>query len=698
MQRYQELFASTYHQQFQETYSLLSSLQHELGSKVITQIYDTTDILIHEMAMGRLLCITALLYRPVQYGLISLDTVEEIWGEQGAQFCGSVVKIAQLSKANMHPQIESLIGLVLTFSEDPRAILVILAEQLNKMRNFNILPLEVQEPTLEEVSLLYAPIAHRLGLYAIKSELEERWMKHAHYQVYRSIADELAAKKTERENFIHAFITPLQEKMHGAQISCEIKGRPKSIFSIWKKMQNQNVGVDGVYDKFAIRIIIETDQQSLEKELCWRAYSLVTEEYRPFPKRLRDWISLPKNSGYESLHITVETEAKEWVEVQIRTRRMDNIAEHGHAAHWKYKEGESTKQSKQDWLTTMRHSLQKSDDLSSDSAIKHSLYGESEIFVFTLDGAIKKVRPDATVLDFAFSIHTNVGMSCSGARVNGKHVSLKHALANGDEVEVQTSSQQTPSAEWVDLVQSPRNKSRIRRFIKAQERPHAEVGKDILLRKLTRIKQQLQSETLDILLAHYHLEEVQDLYEKIGNQEIELSSLKDLFTAPTTEKAPSTPIITGGKQRKTHSDALVIDDNMGNIVFSYAKCCNPLRGDAIFGFVSVNNGVRIHAQRCPNKADLFAHHSVRIVKAQWTDLPQDQRFTAPLTCGGNDPSPLLSSLSTLLKTKGILLQNFSLNPQGVTFEAELVVEVHHREELKELKEALLLINGVSHVY
>ncbi len=656
------------------------------------------DIAATEISLRAESEIAALLYNFAQHDLISISEIHEIFGDSIAHLVEGIVKIVRLNKRGLTTQTDSFIQLVLTLSPDPRSVLILLAEQLRRMRSFKTVEESQREEILQEIHHLYAPIAHRLGLYAIKTELEEQWMKHAHYPIYRDIADQLAAKKGERESFIDGFIAPLKSKMSASDIQCEIKGRPKSIYSIWNKMKAQKVSVDGVYDKFAIRIIVDTDDRSKEKELCWKAYSIVTEEYIPFPKRLRDWISHPKSSGYESLHTTVQTEKGEWVEVQIRSRRMDEIAEKGHAAHWKYKEKSTG--TKSDWLAEMRSALENRNEPGRENDLKSVLYG-NDIFVFTPENQIKQLRAGSTILDFAFAVHSDVGLTCTGGTVNGKHVTIRQILKNADIVSVTTNKRQMPNEEWLDFVHSSKAKNRIKRALKDRGHRFFDVGKELVKRKLEQLGFQFDAINLDKLIAHFGVANSADLYEGIGEQTLDILQVKQVFETKPVELVESEPEIITDKIKASYSqdDALVIDESINGVQYSLAKCCNPVRGDQVFGFISVNKGVRIHRMTCPNTGDLFLNHAHRIVSAQWNRGKKEDRFDTKIRVTGRDEPNILSTVVNCVRAVGgVQLLGINAIPDQHHFSAELTLQVESNIIRDEVIRRINEIRGIESAY
>jgi guanosine-3',5'-bis(diphosphate) 3'-pyrophosphohydrolase len=672
--------------------NLLSSLN--LKEELSNNSYGVAQIVATELGLQKESIAVALLVSFVSQN--SIDTQK--LGKWDSSLLKDCINVSSLKKSDIRYQSDSFIQMVMALSPDPRVILILLAQKLFELRNSDSKNSSVD---LDEIHYIYAPIAHRLGLYAIKTELEERWMRLAHYNIYRDIADKLDAKKSARDQFIKEFIAPIKERAKTTYIDCEIKGRPKSIFSIWKKMEAQSVDVDGVYDKFAIRIIIETEKLENEKELCWQVYSLVTEDYKPYPKRLRDWISHPKDSGYESLHTTVETENGEWVEVQIRTRRMDDIAEGGAAAHWKYKEGSSG--SKSSWLSDMREALEKHlSSNSSHSLAKKELYSR-DIFIFTPTDEIKRVRRGATVLDFAFSVHERVGLTCSGGVVNGEHSPIKRELKNGDRVEIITSKKQVPTLEWLSLVKSPSYKQKIRRALKDIEFKNAKEGRELLKRRMESYKIEFSATNLDIISNFFGKKNQTELFEAVGHLTVDILKIKQIFKEDATpKKEESLPLLekkVHSSKQKRNPNALIIGGGDVQVDTSFASCCSPVPGDEIFGFISVNKGVRVHKMSCSNREDLLKNHPNRVIETIWNSSLERDRFNSTLLLVITDTHKTLSMITAVVQSAtGVTLLNLSLKPLSQSFELILELEVVSRDLLETVKKKLDELSGVISVH
>lgn len=664
--------------------------------------YKVARIVVNEINLQHDAIIASILLNLIDLGLKDIALKSEHYTGSIQQMLSDSMKIRRMQTDKVGIHAENFIKLILTISADMRVILVELAWKMYYMRKFDSVSERKRKKILTESKLLYAPIAHRLGLYAIKTELEDLWLKHSKPQTYKDIARQLDETKRDRERFIEDFVHPIQENLEKASIECELKGRPKSIHSIWNKMQKQGVGFEKVYDKFAIRIILENLEYADEKPMCWRVYSAVTENYRPFPKRLRDWISAPKSSGYESLHTTVETETGKWVEVQIRTRRMDDIAEKGQAAHWKYKEKEG-EDSLDAILKQMRSALEKNEEErdADREAIKDALYAK-EIFVFTPNGDLKKQRAKASVLDFAFGIHTNLGAHCKGAMVNGKYVTNKHILENGDTVEVVTSKSVKVSPSWINHVASPRAKTKIKRLLKEQEFTYADLGKEMLYYKLKQWKVDRVDDAKTKLMKLTGIDNTMELFDAIAQDKIDLGKFKKQIldetkvhiAKPDTELTVENTIV-----NKKGTDPLIIEHGKFSMEYNIARCCNPIPGDNIFGFVSVKQGVKVHKLSCPNAKDLLTRYPYRVIPTRWSEAKGDYHFITTLRIDGNDRVGLANDLTrTVLDTEGVLLKAIDAKGKGNFFSCHLALEVENTSCLTSLTNRIKGVAGVKDVY
>jgi guanosine-3',5'-bis(diphosphate) 3'-pyrophosphohydrolase len=569
-------------------------------SEKIEQLSDVCDIIENETGGGIVTTIAALLYIYFDKKELRELNIEENYSQSIFKIINGLLKVPEIKSEKIDKQADNFIKYLLTITDDVRSILILLVIQIYTIRNLNAFPAEQQSVFMNHISSLYVPLAHRIGLYNIKTELEEKVMKVKEKDMYKYIAGRLKETKASRDIYIEAFIKPLKKIIADAGYKAVIKGRPKSIHSIWNKMKTQSVSFDEVYDLFAIRIILKSDVNS-EKAVCWNVYSIITDLYKPNPKRLRDWISTPKKlSGYESLHTTVLGPENKWVEVQIRTERMDEIAEKGPAAHWRYKSGKEG--GNNEWLANIRETLENPSNLSDDSnKEKTKLYSE-EIMVFTPAGDLKSLKKDYTVLDFAFNVHTKVGETCSGAIVNGKIQPLSYELRNGDTVKILTNKNKKPNQEWLKIAKSTKTKNKIKRALKSITYNYANVGKDIIKDKLERIKIDFSEHNIEVLTNYFNCKNAIEFYHKAGEGTIDISKIKNAFegiSEQISDKNYSEKFETVEKDQLSGEDYLLIDENVTDLDYKIAKCCNPLPGDLIFGFVTVNKGTKIHKKNVP---------------------------------------------------------------------------------------------------
>ncbi|RYD72759.1 MAG: bifunctional (p)ppGpp synthetase/guanosine-3',5'-bis(diphosphate) 3'-pyrophosphohydrolase, partial [Sphingobacteriales bacterium] len=580
-------------------------------------------IVASEIGLGATSIASALLHDVVEDTDITLEDIEREFGKKTAKIIDGLTKISGVFDTNSSLQAENFRKMLLTLADDVRVILIKLADRLHNMRTMDFMPRHKQLKIASETIYLYAPLAHRLGLYAIKSELEDLSMKYLEPETYKFIAKKLNEKKAERNMFIKKFVEPIDEIVHEQGLVADVYGRPKSIHSIWNKMKKKNIPFEEVYDLFAIRIILDSAYEN-EKADCWKAYSIVTDLYRPNPDRLRDWVSSPKGNGYESLHTTVMGPRGQWVEVQIRTQRMNEIAEKGFAAHWKYKES-SNDNGLDQWIQKVREMLNNPEANALDflDDFKMNLFSD-EIFIFTPKGALIQLPLGATALDFAFEIHTDVGATCIGAKVNHKLVPISYKLQNGDQVEIITSSKQTPKEDWLNVVVTAKAKSKIKSSLKEEKRKIAEAGKEILERKLKSLKITYNTDNLQKISYFFKLPSTQELFVNVALGKIELKDIKEYLSSEkeVENRGPERPEnltvdMVKTKMKGSENDILLIGEDLQKIDYTLAACCNPIPGDDVFGFVTVSEGIKIHRTNCPNAAQLMANYGYRIVKAKW---------------------------------------------------------------------------------
>jgi GTP pyrophosphokinase len=670
------------------------------GEPYINHCVGIARICTEEIGLGKTSIICSFLFNLVHDGFLSVVTIQKEFGNNAASIIGDLSRITSIDTKNTREQAENFRKLILTIVTDVRVILIKLAERLQIMRTLDSYPENLHFAIATETFYLYAPLGHRLGLYNLKSELEDISLKYTDQESYRVISRKLEETAAARNKFIKEFIQPIKEELTKQQFDFEIKGRLKSVYSIFNKMRKQAVEFDEVYDIFAIRIILNSEIKN-EKSDCWRAYSIVTDFYQPNPLRLRDWISVPKSNGYESLHTTVITPSGKWVEVQIRTDRMNEIAEKGLAAHWKYKGGEGDK-GLDVWLTKIREVLEVPELEALDflDTLKPSLYSK-EIFVFTPTGDLKKLPVGATVLDYAFDIHSDLGCSCIGAKVNGKNVPIRYELSNGEKVEIITSKTQKPKNDWLSFVLTSKAKNKIKAFLKEEAQKNAEQGKEILQRKLRNWKLEYNDTTLKKLLKYYKLKTVTDLYALVASEKSDFAELKEILQEkPEAPKLPDKieeemvdrivkPITTKSE------DFLVIDEKVDNLEYKLSKCCNPIFGDSIFGFVTINEGIKIHRVNCPNAEQMISRYGYRIVKARWSRSDGSALFQADIKVVGVDDIGLVSRITEVVsKDLKVNLRSIKINKTDGMFEGFLTLFVHDTEHLNGLINRLKRVKGV----
>lgn len=681
-----------------------SSLKEESLSHPIIKIFRTMIIVQKEIGLGQTALLSILLYKAVNKGIISIEKIEELFDKNVSTIIIGLNKVYELYNRNAVIESENFRKLLLSFAENLQVILIILAERLDTMRFLSEYSILQQEKIAYEASYLYAPLAHRIGLYGIKTELEDLALKYTAKDTYKEIAKKLNETKRSRDQYIVEFIEPVKKRIKDAGFNFEIKGRTKSIYSIWNKIKKQNTTFENIYDLFAIRIIIDCPFEQ-EKSECWQVYSIITDMYTPNPKRLRDWLSIPKLNGYESLHITVMGPNGKWVEVQIRTRRMDEIAEKGLAAHWKYK-GIQEEQGMDEWLKNIREILENPSLNAIDymDNFKLDLYNE-EVFVFTPKGDLQKLKKGATLLDFAYNIHTNIGNKCVGGIVNGKHVQLKYVLKNGDQVEVLTSSTQKPKIDWLNIVTTSKSKNRIKQTLKEIDYKEAENGKETLLRRLKNWKIEYNEAEIVRLAKKLGYKNISVFYQAITNERINLSEVRTLLSEPeqrenTEQRSAENYSLQTELERITSSsssDVLVIDQNLKNINYSLAKCCNPIYGDDVFGFVTVNGGIKIHRKNCPNAPQMISRFGYRIVEARWSGK-SGQQYPITLRIVGHDDIGIVTNITSVIsKELNINMRSISVDSNDGLFQGSISIQINDLNALELLIKKIKNIKGVKQV-
>ena len=680
------------------------------GLNPILLSFQTAELELAEIGMKRECVLAILLYNSIINGILSLEEVEHKFGRSVAQIIHGLVRIHELYQRTPIIESENFRNLLLSFAEDMRVILIMITDRVNLMRQIrDTTNKEAQSRVAEEASYLYAPLAHKLGLYKLKSELEDLSLKYLEHDAYYMIKDKLNATKRSRDAYIEKFIQPIDEKLKQMGIKCHIKGRTKSIHSIWQKMKKQQCGFEGIYDLFAIRIIIDSPIDQ-EKMLCWQTYSLITDMYQPNPKRLRDWLSVPKSNGYESLHITVLGPENKWVEVQIRTERMDEIAERGLAAHWRYK-GIKGDSGIDDWLNNIRAALEAGDSLQLMDQFKMDLY-EDEVFVFTPKGDLLKFPKGSTVLDFAYHIHSGVGNKCVGGKINGRNVSFREVLHSGDTIEILTQNNQTPKQEWLNIVQSSRAKSKIRLALKELKVKDGVFAKEMLERKFKNRKIELEESVLYHLISKMGFKETSDFYRQLVDEKIDINDVVDGYIAEKEHGANQKMVAAirsaeefvldkdnnaNNFRTKSSDDELVIDRNLKGVDYSLAQCCHPIYGDQIFGFVTVNGGIKIHCQDCPNAPELRKRFGYRIVKARWSGKGTSQ-YNITLRVVGNDDLGIVNNITSIIsKEQKIVMKSINIDSHDGLFSGNLNVLIDDTSKLDALLKKLRTVKGVKSV-
>ena len=682
------------------------TMRRKSGEPYILHPLAVAKICVEEIGLGIRSTICALLHDTVEDTDVTLDDVQREFGSEITKIVDGLTKISTVMDANISQQAENFKKILLTLTDDPRVILIKLADRLHNMRTMDSMKREKQLKISSETVYVYAPLAHRMGLYNIKTEMEDLAMKYMEPDTYRFIAQKLQDTKRERSRYINDFIRPIKDKLDKTGFDFEIHGRPKSIHSIWSKIKKKGVAFEEVYDLFAIRIIVNAPPEK-EKEDCWKVYSIITDAYNPSPERLRDWLSNPKSNGYEALHTTVMGPQGKWVEVQIRTKRMNEIAEKGLAAHWKYKEGAADESRFDQWFHQIREALSSNDSNSLDflQDFKTSFLTE-EIYVYTPKGDVKMLPVGASALDFAFGVHTAVGSKCIGAKVNHKLVPISYKLRSGDQIEIITSAKQKPNAEWLNFVVTSKAKSKIKDSLKEEKRTIAEDGKYILQRKLESIGAVMNVANMEELCQHYKIHSTLDLLYEIATKKLDLKDLKDFtihgdkLIAPKVIKViePKPDYDPSYKQHdKKEAELIIFGESSDRIMYTLANCCKPIPGDDVFGFVTTGEGLKIHRTNCPNAARLLANYGHRVVKTKWAKN-KEISFLTGLKIIGLDDVGVIHKITNLIS--GELRVNISamtIEAKDGIFEGNVKVFVHDKEELENLVTELLELPGIERV-
>ena len=666
----------------------------------------TAKVAVGDIGLRRDSLLAIMLYESVLRGHYDTTLARKDFGEGVATILQGLVRVQELYSKTPIVESENFRNLLLSFAEDMRVVLIMIADRVCLMRQIRDTPnKEAQHEVAEEASYLYAPLAHKLGLYQLKSELEDLSLKYLEHDAYYLIKEKLNATKRSRDAYIERFIGPVSKHLTEAGLKFHIKGRTKSIHSIWQKMKKQKCGVDGIYDLFAIRIILDSPLEK-EKMQCWQAYSIVTDMYQPNPKRLRDWISVPKSNGYECLHITVLGPEQKWVEVQIRTERMDEVAEHGLAAHWRYKGVKADGGGMEEWLASIRTALEAGDNLEVMDQFKLDLY-EDEVYAFTPKGDLLKFPKGATVLDFAYHIHSRVGDTCVGGKVNGKNVSFRTPLHSGDTVEILTASNQTPKPEWLRILVTSRARAKLRLSLKETRQKQGLYAKELLERRLKNKKLDYDEATVAHLIRKMGFKEQSDFYHQIAEGRLDPTRVLDEYQALVDQsqvkerEAESAenfeyahPATT---EAKKNDDVLIIDKSLKGIDFSLARCCHPIYGDKVFGFVTVNGGIKIHRADCPNAAEMQRRFGYRIVRAQWSGKGSSH-YDITLRVIGNDDIGIVSNITNIIsKDEKIVMRSINIDSHDGLFSGNLVVQLDDKSKLNLLVKKLRTVKGVKQV-
>ncbi|MEZ5172759.1 MAG: bifunctional (p)ppGpp synthetase/guanosine-3',5'-bis(diphosphate) 3'-pyrophosphohydrolase [Bacteroidia bacterium] len=689
-------------------------MRRKSGEPYIYHPIAVAQITVSEMGLGATAVICALLHDTVEDTDVTLEDIRSMFGETEAKIIDGLTKIENVFDQSSSIQAENFRKVLLTLSDDVRVILIKLADRLHNMRTLDSMRRDKQLKIASETLFLYAPLAHRLGLYSIKTEMEDLGLMYTEPDVYEEIITKLKNTEEVRRRFISRFIHPIRNSLNEQGFQFDIKGRPKSIYSIYNKIKVKGIPFEEIFDIFAIRIIIDSPPET-EKADCWRVYSIITDIYQPSPDRLRDWISTPRANGYESLHTTVMSPTGKWVEVQIRSSRMDEIAEKGLAAHWRYKEHDDAESGIDEWLHKIREMLDHSDSnaLEFINDFKLNLFSE-EIFVFTPKGELKTLPSGSSALDFAFDIHSEVGMSCIGAKVNNKLVPLSHKLKSGDQIEILSSSKQKPKEDWLNFVVTAKARSKIKSSLKEEKRHIADVGKEILEKKLKSAKVAMDQNAINNLIKHFKLPSALDLFYSIGEgiikpdniqkyargeQDSWYKLLRNRFKRSGSDVSEDKPVTLENivQEVRGKSDMLVIGEDMQKIDYKLATCCNPIPGDEVFGFVTINDGIKIHKTNCPNAISLMSNYAYRIVKARWMNQ-QQIAFMAGIRVDGIDDVGIVNNITRIISNElNVNMRSISFDSHDGVFEGNIMVFVHDTHHLTELMQKIREVKGVTAV-
>lgn len=683
---------------FQLTEDAVKDMTRGNGKPFIEHPIGVAEIVCFDLGLGATSVITLFIHEATRFKPELLDSIESDYSKEIKDMVIGLNKIAMINPNDTKLEAENYRKLIISYSKDPRVTLIKLADRLEVMRNIDLIKKSSQMKKVTETMFLYMPLAHKLGLYGIKNELEELAFKYNEPEQYRAITNKLKTTQKDRDELVKSFINPLKDKIDKEGIKYTLKARTKSAYSIWKKMQAQKVPFEGVYDVFAIRFIIDAPIEK-EKDLCWKIYSLVTEEYIPDTKRLRDWISNPKANGYESLHTTVTNKDGAAIEVQIRSERMDYAAEKGNAAHWLYK-GMARDNSLDEWLGKVRTILESPESLGDGEM---ETYAPNEVFVFTPDGDLRRLPAGASLLDFAFDIHTNLGIKCSGGRINGKQVSIREKLNTGDVIEIMKSSNQKPSQDWLNFVVTSKARSKIKQKIKEEEFKLAEIGKELVSRRMKNWKLEITDEELTVIQKKHKYSSLNEFYAAIGTGTIDISEIKDFVTKENNSRPETAPTISKefvdrGEDRKKNNDYLVIGSGVKNLDYTLAKCCNPIYGDDVFGFISTKGGIKIHRISCPNASRLIDNYPYRIQKVKWNQNVNSTSFQTSLRVSFNGEEFISNKVIETINAFKVSIRSFAiLDKNRGAQDISITISVPSNQELDKIIQALKRLKGVYNV-
>ena len=679
---------------------------------VVTSL-QTALLVVDEIGLRRDAVLAVMLHPAVEAGSVTIDEASASYGLPVGRILHGLHRIQELYKKNPVIESENFRNLLLSFAEDMRVILIMIADRVNLMRQIRDTTNEdAKRQVSEEAAYLYAPLAHKLGLYKLKSELEDLSLKYLEHDAYYHIREKLNATKQARDAYIERFIAPIEQKLTEAGLKFHMKGRTKSIHSIWQKMKKQKCAFEGVYDLFAIRIIIDCPPEK-EKQVCWQTFAIITDMYMSNPKRMRDWLTVPKSNGYESLHITVLGPEEKWVEVQIRTERMDEVAERGVAAHWRYKGVKQAEGGMDDWLNGIRQMLENTSGMEVMDQFRMDLNAD-EVYVFTPRGDLLKFPKGATVLDMAYHIHSKIGSACTGARINGRVVSFRQELNSGDQVEILTSSTQRPKQEWLNIVKTSRAKSKIRLAIKETQQKEALLVKEMLERKFKNRKIELEESVMMRVIKKLGYKEASDFYRELAAETLDVQTVIDKYqeiqqathnarhsASPVTQSAEEFSLTANPLQAaptaQAADDVLIIDRNLKGIDYQLARCCNPIYGDDVFGFVTINGGIKIHRCDCPNAPEMRRRFGYRIVRAKWSGKGSSQ-YSITLRIIGNDDLGIVNNLTSIIsKDEKLVLRSINIDSNDGLFRGNLVVMINDNTRLESLIKKLRTVKGVKQV-